>query len=178
MVMKLRVVEVAPARLKNDAPWFVLCCHCTVGAGVPVAEAVNVTEWPDTIVWLTGLVMITGATGAAVTVSVAAVVAGCPVELVKTARYSLPDCPVDVVKLYVVELAPGILTNVAPWFVLTCHCTVGAGVPVAAAVNVTPWPVTIVWLTGLSVITGAAVTVSVAAKVVACPCELVKTARY
>src|SRR5271170_3032870 len=98
--------------------------------------------------------MITGATGAAVTVSVAAVVFGCPVELVKTARYSLPLCPVDVVKLNVVEVAPGIFRNVAPWLVLTCHCTVGAGVPVAAAVNVTPWPATIVWLTGLSVITG------------------------
>jgi hypothetical protein len=35
----------------------------------------------------------------------------------------------------VVEVAPGTSVNVAPPSVLTCHCTVGAGVPVAAALN-------------------------------------------
>ena len=33
------------------------------------------------------------------------------------------------------EVAPGMSVNVAPPSVLTCHCTVGAGDPVAAALN-------------------------------------------
>ena len=60
MVVKLSVVEIAPGILENVPPWFVLTCHCTVGAGVPVAEAVNVTGWPATIVWLMGPVATTG----------------------------------------------------------------------------------------------------------------------
>ena len=36
----------------------------------------------------------------------------------------------------VVEVAPDRLLNVAPPSVLTCHCTVGVGFPLAAAVNV------------------------------------------
>lgn len=35
----------------------------------------------------------------------------------------------------VVAVAPGMSVNVAPPSVLTCHCTVGAGDPVAAALN-------------------------------------------
>src|SRR5262249_22169598 len=35
----------------------------------------------------------------------------------------------------VVEVAPGTSVNVAPPSELTCHCTVGAGDPVAAALN-------------------------------------------
>ena len=35
----------------------------------------------------------------------------------------------------VVEVAPGMSLNVVPPSVLTCHCTVGAGVPVADALN-------------------------------------------
>ena len=40
--------------------------------------------------------------------------------------------------------------NVVPPLVLTCHCTVGVGLPLAAAVNVTDCPATIVWLSGWS----------------------------
>ena len=75
-------------------------------------------------------------------------------------------------------MAPEILAYRPPPLVLTCHCTVGAGVPVAAAVKVTGWPAVTVWLIGLVVTTGAALTVSVAAVVVAVPTLLVKTARY
>ena len=77
------------------------------------------------------------------------------------------------VKLYVVEVAPLMLVNVVPPLLLTCHWTVGVGLPLAAAVNVTVLPAVTLWLVGLVVTTGAvraAVTVSVAAEVVAVPC--------
>src|SRR5690242_9628590 len=48
----------------------------------------------------------------------------------------------------VVEVAPGISVNVAPPSVLTCHCTVGAGVPVAAALNDAVCPDVTVMLDG------------------------------
>jgi hypothetical protein len=51
------------------APFF---RHWKVGAGVPLAAAVNVTEAPVTTVWLAGCVVIVGARFAVVTVSVAA----------------------------------------------------------------------------------------------------------
>ncbi len=47
----------------------------------------------------------------------------------------MPFCDMSAVNVRVVDVAPGISVNVAPPSVLTCHCTVGAGVPVAAAVN-------------------------------------------
>src|SRR5579859_546357 len=52
------------------------------------------------------------------------------------------------VNVSVVEVAPGISVNVAPPSVLTCHCTVGAGVPVAAALNDADWPDVTVTLDG------------------------------
>jgi hypothetical protein len=42
----VRVVEVSPERLAQVLPWFTENCHCTVGVGVPLAAAVNVTEPP------------------------------------------------------------------------------------------------------------------------------------
>ena len=78
--------------------------------------------------------------GAAFTVSVAAVVVAVPAEFVNTARYRFPFCDEAVVKLRVVEVAPETLLNVTPPSVLTCHCTVGVGEPVAAAVKVAVWP--------------------------------------
>lgn len=39
------------------------------------------------------------------------------------------------VNVSVAEVAPGMSVNVAPVSMLTCHCTVGAGEPVAAALN-------------------------------------------
>ena len=38
--------------------------------------------------------------------------------------------------------------KVTPPSVLTCHCTVGVGVPLAAAVKVTGLPAVMVWLLG------------------------------
>lgn len=47
----------------------------------------------------------------------------------------MPFCDMSVVNVNVVEVAPGTLVNVAPPSELTCHCTVGAGEPVAAALK-------------------------------------------
>jgi len=77
---------------------------------------------------------------AGLTVSVAPVVVAVPAEFVNTAWYWFPFCDKAVVKLNVVEVAPEMLLNVAPLSVLTCHCTVGVGEPVAAAVKVAVWP--------------------------------------
>src|SRR5271156_2493990 len=76
---------------------------------------------------------------------------------------------------------PATFVNEAPPFELTCHCTVGVGVPDAAAVNVAVAPTVTVAFAGLLVIVGAmfaAFTVRVAAVVVAVPAAFVKTARY
>ena len=61
---------------------------------------------------------------------------------------------------------------------LTCHCTVGAGVPVAAACRMTVVPALTAWLAGLVFTAGAMPTVSVAAPLVAGLRLLVKIARY
>src|SRR5881628_1797480 len=139
VVVKLRVVEVAPEALLKVTPPSVLTCHCTVGVGEPVAAAVKVAVWPAFTVWFTGWVVMVGSVGE-FTVSVAAVVVAVPPEFVNTARYRYPLCDKVVVKLSVVEVAPETLLNVTPPSVLTCHCTVGVGVPVAAAVKVAVWP--------------------------------------
>src|SRR5882757_2393894 len=115
--------------------------------------------------------------GPAVTVSVAAVVVALETLLVKTARYWLPESPSDVEKVKVVEVAPMISVKVPPPLVLICHCTVGVGLPEAAAVKVTVLVAEMLWLKGLVVIAGAKLTVIVAAEVVALPDALVKTAR-
>src|SRR5467141_1901144 len=78
--------------------------------------------------------------GAAFTVSVATVVVAVPAEFVNTAWYWFPFCDEAVVKLSVVEVAPERMLKVTPPSVLSCHCTVGVGDPVAAAVNVAVWP--------------------------------------
>jgi hypothetical protein len=91
----------------------------------------------------------------------------------------LPFCAaVTEVTDSVVEVAPEIFVKLVPPFVLTCHCTVGVGVPVAAAVKVAVAPALTVAFAGLVVITGAVFTVSVAAVVVAEFTLLVNTARY
>src|SRR6266478_4663956 len=137
VVVKLRVVEVAPETLLNVTPPSVLTCHCTVGVGEPVAAAVKVAVWPAVTVWLPGCAVMVAEV---FTVSVAAVVVAGPAEFVNTARYWFPVCDKAVVKLRVVEVAPETLLNVTPPSALTCHCTVGVGEPVAAAVKVAVWP--------------------------------------
>ena len=78
-------VEVAPEILVKGAPLPVLCCHCTVGVGVPLAAALKLAVRPVLTVWLVGFVVTTGAAGAGFTVSVAAVVVADPAEFVNTA---------------------------------------------------------------------------------------------
>src|SRR5712664_3142887 len=95
-----------------------------------------------------------GGGGTPFTVSVAAVVVAVPAAFVNTARYWFPFCDKAVVKLRVVEVAPETLPNVTPPSVLTCHCTVGVGEPVAAAVKVAVWPAVTVWFAGCVVIVG------------------------
>ena len=61
------------------------------------------------------------------------------------------------------------LVKVVPPSVETCHCTVGAGVPVAAAVKLADWPSTTATLAGEVVTVGGESTVRVAADVVTDP---------
>jgi len=112
----------------------------------------------------------------ACTVNVAAVVDVLPAAFVNTALYWFPFCDAVVAKLKVVVVALATFVNVVPPFVLTCHCTVGAGDPVAAAVKVAVAPATTVTFAGFVVIAGSVFTVSVAAVVVADPCAFVNTA--
>jgi len=65
-----------------------------------------------------------------------------------------------------------------PPFVETCHCTLGAGAPDAAAAKVALLPRSTVVLVGSAVTSGISSTVSVAAVLVASPVPFVKTARY
>jgi hypothetical protein len=156
----------------------VLTCHCTVGVGLPVAAAVNVTFDPAVTVWLSGFVV---TVGDEFTVSAAAVVVAEPALFVNTAWYLLPFMDaVTAVSASVDEVAPLMLAN-SPPLALTCHCTVGVGLPVAAAVNVALDPAVTVWLTGFVVTTGAELTeftVNVAAVLVAELTELMNTAWY
>ena len=66
----------------------------------------------------------------------------------------------------------------APPSVLTSHCTVGLGLPLAAAVKVADCPAVTVALDGAVVIAGGVCTVRRAAVVVALPTALLKTASY
>ena len=110
------------------------------------------------------------------TVSVARLDVAVPQPLVKTARYCLPLSVAAVVNEYVVDVAPAMLLKFVP-SLDTCHCTVGTGVPLAAAVNVAVDPAHALALAGCVVIDGAVVTVSVAAVDVALPQLSVNTAR-
>src|SRR6266481_3993468 len=155
-------------------PPSVLTCHCTVGAGKPLAAVVNVAVLPAHAVWGAGWAVTDGGT---FTVRVAAVVVAGPQVFVNTARYCLPLSAPAAVKLRVVVVAPGMSVNVAPPLMLTCHCTVGVGVPLAAAVNVAVWPWLTVRFVGFVVTAGATLTVRVAAFDVAVLTTFVNTAR-
>ena len=135
-------------------------------------DAVNVAVWPAFTAVSAGLLVTTGAVP---TVSVAAVVVAVPTLFMKTARNWLPVSPLVVVSLYVVLVAPSMLVQLpAPLF--TCHCTDGAGLPVAAAVNSTVLPTVTACVTGLVTTLGASFTVTKAAVVIASPKLLVKIA--
>ncbi len=134
---------------------FTVSVAAVVVVGEPVAAVVKVAVWQTFTVWFAGCVVMTGGVGE-FTVSVAAVVVAVPTVFVNTARYWFPLCAKAVVKLSVVEVAPETLLNVAPPSVLTCHCTVGVGEPVAAAVKLAVWPAVTVWFAGCVVIVGYA----------------------
>jgi hypothetical protein len=70
-----------------------------------------------------------------VTVNVAGSVVTVPRMFVNTARYCLPESAILTMNAHVVKLAPLRFVHVHPPSVLTCHCTVGVGVPLAAAVK-------------------------------------------
>src|SRR5688572_9411109 len=75
-----------------------------------------------------------------VTVSVATFVVAVPHVFVNTARYWLPFWDRSVVNVSVVVVSPGMSVKLAPASVETCHCTVGVGEPLAAAVKVAELP--------------------------------------
>jgi hypothetical protein len=56
------VVDVAPPMFDQAEP-LGLTCHCTVGVGVPVADAAKLAEAPAFRVRLPGLAVIDGGTG-------------------------------------------------------------------------------------------------------------------
>ncbi len=70
---------------------------------------------------------------------------------VNTALYCLPLSAKAAVNVRLVEVAPTIFTHEPPLFVLTCHCTVGTGIPVASEVKVTEPPGHTVVLDGCEV---------------------------
>src|SRR5437879_1493879 len=80
------------------------------------------------------------------------------------------------VKLSGLLVAPGMLVNPTP--LLACHCSVGAGKPLPAAVNDTAVPAQTFVLSGLVVTAAAILTVRVATAEVVLPQELENTTRY
>lgn len=147
------VALVAPAIFPQLDPPSVETCHCTAGAGWPVAAAVKLNGEPVHAVELLGLVVTTVAT---CTVSSAGFVNAVSLQgATKYARYLLPFCAALALKLSVVVVSPGRLLQVVPALVETCHCTLGVTAEVAVAVNDTLPPEQTVWGRGWSVTTGA-----------------------
>ena len=99
-----------------------------VNIAPPAPDAVN-SELPQLLV-----TEIDGADGIELTVNVAALEFTDPAMLVHTARYCLLLSAVVVVNDKVLLVAPPILFQVPLAF--TCHCTVGAGPPLAPELNV------------------------------------------
>src|SRR3989442_522170 len=149
-----------------------LACHCNVGAGVPPAAAVNDTTVPVQALVLSGSVVTLGL----LIVSVATPEVVLPQVLENTTRNWLLLCETLAVKLSGLDVAPGMLVNPPP--LLACHCSVGAGVPLAAAVNDASVPAQTFVLSGLVVTAGAALIVRVATAEVVLPQVLENTARY
>ena len=119
--------------------------HKNVAAGAPLA--VNI-ELPQLSVTETE-----GAEGVALTVNTAAVEFAVPAILVHTARYCLLLSAVVVPNDNVPDVAPLMLVQLVP-LVLSCHCTVGAGLPLAAELNITFSPAHFVCVTGCVVTKG------------------------
>ena len=74
--------------------------------------------------------------GIALTVNIAALELTVPALLLHTARYCLALSAAVTANVKVALVAPVMFVHVVP-LVLDCHCTVGAGVPLAAELKVT-----------------------------------------
>src|SRR5438874_5327864 len=85
------IAEVAPGML---TPWF---CPWSPSGAVPAATTANVAVCPAVTVWFAGCVVIVGATAAAFTVSVAALLVTVPAVLLTTTRNVEPLSAVVVV---------------------------------------------------------------------------------
>ena len=85
-------------------------------------------------------------------------------------------CETLAVKLNGLLVAPGILVNPLP--LLACHCNVGTGNPLPAAVNDTTAPAQTFVLTGFVLTAAAILIVSVATAEVVLPQALANTVRY
>jgi hypothetical protein len=96
-----------------------------------------------------------GAAGIAFTVNIAALEFTEPALFVHTARYLLVLSAIVVLNVKVLLTEPLIFVHTVPPFVLTCHCTIGAGAPLAAEVNVTLLPAQIACVAGCVVTAGA-----------------------
>src|SRR3954465_6525597 len=102
-----------------------------------------------------------------VTVRPAALVTAEPPALVKTARNCRPESPTAAMNEWVDAVAPAMLIQVVPLFVLYCHWTLGTGLPADDAVQLTELPAATIRLVGPFTIAGgmtpvAGTTVSVA----------------
>ena len=102
--------------------------HENVAPGTPVAVS---RELPQLLVTDTE-----GAAGIGSTINVAALEVAVPAMLVHTARYCLLLSAAVVAKAKVPVAAPVMLVQLVP-LVLSCHCTVGAGLPLAAELKLT-----------------------------------------
>ena len=127
---------VAPVFHRNDA------------VGVPLA--VN-TELPQLSVTETD-----GAMGTVLTVKTIALEFIVPAILVHTARYCLLLSDIVVVNDNVPDVAPLILFQLVP-LVLSCHCTVGAGLPLASERKITLSPAHFVCAVGCVITEGDAI---------------------
>src|SRR5438034_9987517 len=100
--------------LVNPLP--LLACHCSVGAGVPLAVDVNETTVPAQTFVLNGSVVTRGL----LIVRVATVEVVLPQVLENTARNWLLLCARLAVKLNGLLVAPGMFVNTPP--LSACHC--------------------------------------------------------
>ena len=114
---------------------------------VPVVPVAFKTELPQLLVTPT-----VGVTGIAFTVNAAPSELAVPALLLHTARYCLPLSAIVVANVYVALVAPVIFDHVVP--LPDCHCTVGAGLPLADEVKLTLAPSHFVCEDGLVDING------------------------
>src|SRR5215472_11374597 len=106
LAVKVSVVEVAPGRSVNVVPPSELTCHCTVGAGDPVADALNDALCPDVTVVLDGEDVTVSAGHEEVEVEVEV---GVPLVAFVTAK----SCGKAVTTMAVVAMQPSLSVNVS-----------------------------------------------------------------